>query len=142
KVALEIPWRRQTSSVLAPASCSRSTPMICSSLKRLPFIARLLFSGDGLYLISAEFSGCRPLFIHWKTRFKDAEWEGFPAGSPAKTNLVAVRIIRSQDMKLFRMGPTPVLRGTAYGMSRNRALLWTMGYILRLQTYPGREVPN
>src|SRR5208283_3382735 len=60
KVALEIPWRRQTSSVLAPASCSRSTPMICSSLKRLPFIARLLFSGDGLYLISAEFSGCRP----------------------------------------------------------------------------------
>src|SRR5208283_1044354 len=34
--------------------------MICSSLKRLPFIARLLFSGDGLYLISAEFSGCRP----------------------------------------------------------------------------------
>src|SRR5271156_6731009 len=55
-----MPWRRQTSSVLAPASCSRSTPMICSSLKRLPFIARLLFSGDGLYLISAEFSGCRP----------------------------------------------------------------------------------
>jgi len=34
--------------------------MICSSLKRLPFIARLFFSGDGLYLISAEFSGCRP----------------------------------------------------------------------------------
>src|SRR5580658_463014 len=49
-VALEIPWRRHTSSVFAPASCSRSTPMICSSLKRLPFIARLL-SVDGLYLI-------------------------------------------------------------------------------------------
>src|SRR6202047_1651952 len=43
-VALEIPWRRHTSSVFAPASCSRNTPMICSSLKRLPFIARLLFS--------------------------------------------------------------------------------------------------
>jgi hypothetical protein len=34
----------QTSSVFAPASCSRSTPMICSSLNRLPFIVRLLFS--------------------------------------------------------------------------------------------------
>jgi hypothetical protein len=36
----------------------------------------------------------------------------------------------------------PVLRGTAYRISRRRALLWTMGYIPRLQTYPGREVPN
>jgi hypothetical protein len=34
-VALEMPCRRQSSSGLAPASCSRSTPMICSSLKRL-----------------------------------------------------------------------------------------------------------
>jgi hypothetical protein len=33
--------------------------MICSSLKRLPFIARLL-SVDGLYLKLAEFSGCTP----------------------------------------------------------------------------------
>jgi hypothetical protein len=31
-------------------------------LKRLPFIVRLL-SGDGLYLISAEFSGCTPKLI-------------------------------------------------------------------------------
>src|SRR5205085_4460987 len=49
-VALEIPWRRHTSSVFAPASCSRNSPMICSSLNRLPFIARLL-AVDGLYLI-------------------------------------------------------------------------------------------
>ncbi len=84
----------------------------------------------------------RELFIHGKTRFNDAEWEGFRAGSPVTTNLVAVRIIRSQDMKLFRMGPTPVLRGTAYRVGRNRALLWTMGYIPHLRTYPGREVPN
>ena len=49
------PVRRQTSSVRPPVSCSRSTAMIFSLLKRLPFMARLL-SGDGLYLISAEFS--------------------------------------------------------------------------------------
>ena len=84
----------------------------------------------------------KELFIHGKVRFDDREWEGFQAGAPAETNLVGVRIIRSQDMKLFRMGSTPVLRGTAYRLSRRRALLWTMGYIPRLQTYPGREVPN
>jgi hypothetical protein len=78
----------------------------------------------------------RELFIHGKTRFNDSEWEGFRAGSPAMTSLVAVRITRSQDMKLFRMGPTPVLRGTAYRIGRNRALLWTMGYIPRLRTAP------
>lgn len=82
------------------------------------------------------------LFIHGKTCFDDKEWEGFRVGAPARTNLVGVRIVRSHDMKLFRMGSTPVLRGTAYRLSRRRALLWTMGYIPRLQTYPGREVPN
>jgi hypothetical protein len=82
------------------------------------------------------------LFIHGRTRFDDAEWEGFRSGVPEGTNLVGVRITRSQDMKLFRPGTTPVLRGTAYRLNRARALLWTMGYIPRLQTYPGREVPN
>ena len=40
------------------------------------------------------------------------------------------------------MGATPVLRGTAYRVGYNRALLRTMGYMPALQTYPGREVPN
>jgi hypothetical protein len=54
----------------------------------------------------------------------------------------ALFLTRSQDMKIFRMGATPVLRGTAYRLGSKRALLWTMGYIPALQTYPGREVPN
>src|SRR3546814_221615 len=37
-----IPCRRQTSAVGDPASCSRSTPMICSSVSLLFFIVRLL----------------------------------------------------------------------------------------------------
>jgi hypothetical protein len=45
-------------------------------------------------------------------------------------------------MKLYRPGRTPVLRGTAYRLSPNRALLWTAGYVPELMTYPGREVPN
>jgi hypothetical protein len=82
------------------------------------------------------------LFIHGRTRFSDAEWAGFSSAVPSTTNLVGVRIIRSQDMKLFRPGTTPVLRGSTYRLSRKRALLWTSGFIHQLSTYPGREVPN
>ena len=36
----------------------------------------------------------------------------------------------------------PVIRGTAYCMTQRRGYLWTRGYIPKLRTYPGREVPN
>ncbi len=82
------------------------------------------------------------LFIHGRTRFNDAEWAGFRSAAPATTNLVGVRIVRSQEMKLFRPGSTPVLRGSIYRLTNRRALLWTAGFIHQLSTYPGREVPN
>lgn len=39
-------------------------------------------------------------------------------------------------------GETPVLRGTALILTDRRALLWSLGFIPRLQTYPGWEVPT
>jgi hypothetical protein len=82
------------------------------------------------------------LFVHGRTRFSDAEWSGFSSAVPSTTNLVGVRIVRSQDMKLFRPGTTPVLRGSTYRLSKSRALLWTSGFVHQLSTYTGREVPN
>jgi hypothetical protein len=82
------------------------------------------------------------LFIHGRTRFSDAEWAGFSSAVPRTTKLVGVRIVRSQDMKLFRPGTMPVLRGSTFRLSKRRALLWTSGFIYQLSTYPGREVPN
>jgi hypothetical protein len=35
-----------------------------------------------------------------------------------------------------------VLRGLAHIISHRKAYLWTKGWTPRLQTYPGREVPN
>src|SRR6202044_1921584 len=64
------------------------------------------------------------LFIHGRTRFSDAEWAGFSSAVPSSTNLVGVRIVRSLNMKLFRPGSTPVLRGSAYRFSSRRALIW------------------
>jgi hypothetical protein len=84
----------------------------------------------------------KELFIHGRKRFAATEWEAFKAGAPVCTNVVCVRISKSYDMKLYRPGKTPVMRGSTYKLAENRSLLWTSGYIPELVTYPGREVPN
>jgi hypothetical protein len=82
------------------------------------------------------------LFIHGQIRFDRDEWSGFASTVPAGTKLVGVQIRRQNEIKLFRYGKKPVLRGTAIITSDRSAYLWTVGFIPRLETYPGREVPN
>lgn len=82
------------------------------------------------------------LFIHGQTRFNELEWEGFKESAPKDTHLVGVRIRDDKTLKLFGPGKEPLLRGTAFVQSKRKGYLWTRGYIPRLQTYPGREVPN
>jgi hypothetical protein len=82
------------------------------------------------------------LFIHGQTRFNDAEWTGFRKAVPAATALSGIRIRRSFDSRLYRAeGSTPVMRGIALVMGTKKGLLWSRGYVPRLQTYPGWEVP-
>lgn len=82
------------------------------------------------------------LFIHGKTRFNDDEWKGFTSVVPNETNLVGVRIRSTSEMKLYGPDNLPVLRGTAYMPTKRKGYLWTKGFIPRLNTYPGWEVPN
>ena len=83
------------------------------------------------------------LFIHGQVRFNDEEWVGFKECVPSSTNLVGVRIRpNDNEIKLFRKGDLPILRGMAYARSETSAYLWTKGYVPRLCTYPGREVPK
>ncbi len=85
----------------------------------------------------------REVFIHGKTRFNEQEWLGFcDAVDLEKTKLTAVRITRSNEFKLYSSGELAVKRGTALKLTPRLGLLWTMGYIARLGTYPGRETPN
>jgi hypothetical protein len=58
------PDLRHTSAVFAPASCSRSTAMICSSVDLVRFIVRPL-SAAGLYLNLEEFYGLRSSAMRW-----------------------------------------------------------------------------
>lgn len=85
----------------------------------------------------------RELFIHAKSAFTDPEWKGFLAGCGKSTNLVGVQIAEARDdLKLFRPGNYPVVRGTALQVGERHAFLWTAGYAPRLDTYMGPETPN
>ena len=82
------------------------------------------------------------LFIHGRKRFEAAEWEGFQSAVSESTNLVGVRIAPSKGLKLYTRREMPVLRGMALRIAEHRGFLWTKGFIPRLRTYPGWEVPN
>jgi hypothetical protein len=83
------------------------------------------------------------LFIHAKTFFDDIEWSGFTeAIGDNKSKLVGVRISGSTPFKLYRQGNFCVPRGTILQYGRNKAFLWTKGYIPRLQNQIGLETPN
>jgi len=84
----------------------------------------------------------REMFIHGRIRFNDEEWEGFKSACSKETELVGVRIRRATHLKLFTRGDYPIARGLAYVQSEREAYLWTVGFIPRLQTYIGKEVPN
>lgn len=84
----------------------------------------------------------REIFLHGRTRFSNDEWEGFKSVLPDGVKVVGVRISRSSDLKLFRSGKTPVLRGTTLIVDHRQAYLWSSGYVAALRTYAGREVPN
>lgn len=88
------------------------------------------------------------IFIHGRTRFTKAEWQGFQKGAKGVDQISAIQIQPSKDIKLYRDKTFDVdatlnlARGTALLMDDRTAYLWTSGFIPRLQTYPGWEVPN
>jgi hypothetical protein len=82
------------------------------------------------------------LFIHGRARFDNDEWRGFVKGAPPTTRVVGVRIRLAEDLRLYRPGRHAVLRTLAYARDERTAFLWANGFIPRLQTYPGREVPK
>lgn len=84
----------------------------------------------------------KELFLHGKVKFNDDEWAGFRDAADAKTTLVGVRIKHENYFKLFSKGTHAVMRGLAHIRSKRTAYLWSKGFIPRLQTYPGRGVPN
>ena len=85
----------------------------------------------------------KELFIHGRTKFNEDEWTAFQEAAPAGTTVVGVRITDTRgEVKLFRDGDYPALRGTAMVLNETNAYLWTNGFLPRLDTYIGPETPN
>ncbi len=84
----------------------------------------------------------KELFLHGKVRFGEDEWKGFGDAVSQATKVVCVRIRDERDLKLYREGNNPVLRGLAYVRDKRTAYLCTCGFTPRLRTYAGREVPK
>jgi hypothetical protein len=85
----------------------------------------------------------KELFIHAKTRFSEDEWEAFKEVVPERTNLVGVTISRREQMKLYKTeGKYSVLRGLSSIVNKNKAFLWTIGFVPHLQTALSLGLPN
>lgn len=84
----------------------------------------------------------KEIFLHGRIRFSDTEWSGFCDAAPEGTRFVGVTIKPSTGPRLYSTGKHAVLRGLAYQVECSRAYLWTRGFVPRLQTYPGLEVPR
>ncbi len=83
----------------------------------------------------------KEVFIHGKARFNDIEWRGFERAAGQDVKLVGVRIKDDPTLRLYREDENTVLRGLAYVRDERTAYLWSRGFVPRLQTYAGREVP-
>ena len=88
--------------------------------------------------------GSYPLevFIHAKTYFDDAEWDGFEEATYNKSKIVGVRIRNNNTFKLYRQFSYCAPRGLMLQYDENKTFLWTKGYIPRFKTQIGLETPN
>lgn len=83
------------------------------------------------------------LFIHGRTAFNREEIDGFRETAPEGTRVTGIQIRRPNDLKLFRAeGRRVILRGLGLRIDSRNAFLWSSGYVPKLRTYPGREVPT
>lgn len=82
------------------------------------------------------------VFIHAKTYFDDAEWEGFSEATFHKSKIIGVRIRNHNTFKLYRQYSYCVPRGIVLQYDNSKAFLWTKGYIPRFKTQIGLETPN
>lgn len=89
--------------------------------------------------------GGKPLkevFLHYRAFIGAKEYEGFRAACPKDANLFCVRIRQEREqIRLYREGDWPVLRGTFLEVNDHRGYLWSTGFKPFLGTYDGSEIP-
>lgn len=84
----------------------------------------------------------REIFLHSRSQMRRDEFQGFAKACPAGVALTGVRVrIDNQEVRAFRCGTRPVVRGTTWLINNRRAYLWASGFKPRLATYDGSNIP-
>lgn len=84
----------------------------------------------------------REIFLHSRSDISREEWEGYRAACPAGVQLVGIRVRQERgDVRLFREGTRPVLRGTFWPVGSRLGYLWGAGFKPHLGTYDCWETP-
>lgn len=98
---------------------------------------------DVLELYQRQNRGSLPgrVVVHKSSRFWDEELAGFEAACKLvpRADFVA---LGWRGIQFYRPGDYPPLRGTYVKFSDDDLLLYTVGYIPFLRTYPGARVPH
>ncbi len=98
---------------------------------------------DVLNLYQRQNRGMIPsrLVVHKSSKFWDEELAGFKEAckSIPRKDFVS---IGQRGIQFYRTGEYPALRGTFIKFSDTNFLLYTVGYIPFLRTYPGARVPQ
>ena len=84
----------------------------------------------------------REIFLHYRAFISFKEWQGFRSACPRNVNLYGVRVRQEPgEIRLYREGTRPVLRGAFLELDSFRGYLWTSGFKPFLNTYDGWEIP-
>ncbi|MFB3897486.1 MAG: hypothetical protein ACE14V_14405 [bacterium] len=84
----------------------------------------------------------KELFVHCRSQINPEAFEGYKEACPSNVKLVGVRVRKERfDIKLYRPGNLPVLRGSFLRWNEKTGYLWGSGFKPRLETYDGWEVP-
>lgn len=84
----------------------------------------------------------REIFIHCHSELGEVEFEGFKRACPPDAKITVIRARQERfDIRLYREGTRPVLRGTFAQLNDRVGYLWTSGFKPRLKVYDGWETP-
>lgn len=83
------------------------------------------------------------LVLHKTSNFNEDEVYGFiQAAKELHINQIDLVSIQTSDIRLYRSGNYPPMRGTQFTMSDKHHLLYTRGSVPYYETYPGRYIPR
>lgn len=115
--------------------------------KKAPYMDRrtaehLIREALSLYEQHHPGTQARRLVVHKTSQFTSDEVAGIEAAVPDRMKLDLVSITSGSDLRFFRTGTHPPIRGTYVKLTDRETLLFTVGYIPEFRQYPGAKNPE